>query len=273
MGRTRWELRNRALHSVPTQRQVPAQRHRSLRQEASAAGSRGGHAPYDVPGPTTRARQVVAPDEPVLWAASGDRVAHDVPGLDQRGRPQASVELGGFDRDPGTMTTNLDLERRPPDVVVFGDHPDCLARRALRHVCAHGGQWRTWALTSARLLVLDVLKVPLPRDGSLLRRTLGLGRELVNIVTERARRHVGDGTELPVTCPPMAVVAAVDRSRIGDIAVSRRRLAMRTRPCLRVRLVDGSGLDLLFGVEDESVFEWMLQLGRGESEGEGWRSR
>lgn len=257
MSRTRWEHRNRALHSVPTQRPGPTGRHRSAGRESPLAGLVG------VPGPATLARQVVPAGETVLWAASGNRIAHDVTGLDEKGQATAAVwELG---RGTATVPTELDPGPggQPPDVVVFGDHPGCLAHTTLRHVAPTGvGEWRTWALTSARLLVLDVHRVPVQRrTGSLLRKTIGLGRELVDIVTDRARRYGDNAADVPVTCPPMTVTAAVERSRIGDITVSRRRLCMRTRPCLRMSFVDGSGLDLLLGVDDESVFEWMLCLG------------
>ncbi len=230
----------------------------------------------DAPGPATLARQVVAEGETVLWAAHGSRFVYDVARLDEEGRPQegavsrglgalgrgaANVAVGlvaGVEDDPGAP--NL-----PPDVVVFGDDPGCLARTALRDVpLAARSSWRTWALTSARLLVLDVVQEHSPpREGSLLRKTLGWGMDIVNIVTDRTKKYGENVADVPVTCPPMTVSASVDRGRIGELTVSRRRLRMRTRPCFRVSFVDGSGVDLLLGVDDESVFEWMLALSRG----------
>lgn len=230
----------------------------------------------DAPGPATLARQVVAEGETVLWAAHGSRFVYDVARLDEKGQPRAgavSRGLGALGRGAANVAVGLvaGIEDDPggadlPDVVVFGDGPDCLAHTALRDVpLAARSNWRTWALTSARLLVLDVVREPSPpRQGSLLRKTIGWGMDIVNIVTDRTKKYGENVADVPVTCPPMAVSASVDRDRISGLAVSRRRLRMRTKPCLRMSFVDGSGIDLLLGVEDESVFEWMLTLSRGD---------
>ncbi|MGI5993823.1 MAG: hypothetical protein ACOX8C_02730, partial [Saccharomonospora viridis] len=79
--------------------------------------------------------------------------------------------------------------------------------------------------------------------------------------TKRYGEHV-EG--VPVAAKPMAVYGTFAKSTITEIAVARRRTQWRTRPCLRVSFVDGSGLDLLLGVDDESVFEWMVALSRGD---------
>ncbi|MEY7970420.1 hypothetical protein AB8O38_00310 [Saccharomonospora xinjiangensis] len=228
----------------------------------------------DAPGPATRARQVISADETVLWAASGDRFVYDAADAGEQGPVTAMADprvTGAFDRGAVSVAerTTADVadiedgEAGNPDVVVFGG-ADGLARTALRDVPPTGrGRWRTWALTSSRLLVLDVRERDCAGEGSLLRRGIEFGRDLVNLVTDRIRKYGGNVSDVPVTCPPMEVVASVDRRHIDDIAVSRRRLHMRTRPCLRLSFMDSSGIDLLLGIDDVGVFEWMLALSGG----------
>ncbi|OQO90830.1 hypothetical protein B1813_14990 [Saccharomonospora piscinae] len=226
----------------------------------------------DAPGAATLARQVTTEGEVLLWAAHGREFAFDVAGHDAAGQPHGHAVprgFGAFGMGAATMAVGMamgtDLPGEgavPPAVVVFGADGDCRARTLLTGVEPRGGTpWRTWALTSARLLVLDVRP---PSTGEprtpLLRRTLERGRDLVHVLTDRTRRY-GPNTEgVAVARKPMTVVAATGREHLHDVAVARRRLRMRTRPCLRLSFVDGSGLDLLLGVEDESVFEWMAEL-------------
>ena len=42
----------------------------------------------DPVGPATHARQVIEPDEQLLWAAFGPEFAYDIEGLDALGEPQ-----------------------------------------------------------------------------------------------------------------------------------------------------------------------------------------
>jgi hypothetical protein len=58
----------------------------------------------------------------------------------------------------------------------------------------------------------------------------------------------------------MTVRAELPRARIAEVAPARRGSKFRSKPCLRMSLVDGSGFDLLFGSEDPALFEWMLTL-------------
>ncbi|EID54147.1 hypothetical protein [Saccharomonospora xinjiangensis] len=225
----------------------------------------------DAPGPATRARQVISADETVLWAASGDRFVYDAADAGEQSPVTAMAGLrvsGAFDRGAVSVAERMtadveDDEAGNPDVVVFGG-ADGLARTALRDVPPTGrGRGRTWALTSSRLLVLDVKERDCAGQGSLLRRSIEFGRDIVDLVTDRIRKYGGNVSDVPVTCPPMEVVASVDRRHIDDITVSRRRLRMRTRPCLRLSFMDSSGIDLLLGIDDVGVFEWMLALSGG----------
>ncbi|WP_298182182.1 hypothetical protein [Saccharomonospora sp.] len=230
-------------------------------------------------GPATHARQVMEPGERLLWAAFGPEFAYDVKGLDALGEPQRNPLARGLEA-VGRGGSSIALEwafpvdeaglaARGPDVIVFGDGPGCHAHDGVRHLAPKGGsRARTWALTSTRLVVLDVRPTKRENTGkpptSLLRRTIGFGKELVDIVTDRTKRYGEHLEGVPVTAKPMAVHSTFQASTIAGIAVARRRTQRRTRPCLRVSFVDGSGIDLLLGVDDESVFEWMATLSRGE---------
>jgi hypothetical protein len=233
----------------------------------------------DPVGPATHARQVIEPDEQLLWAAFGPEFAYDIEGLDALGEPQHIPLTQGLETMgrsgpaiPPELTGPADESGPPsrgPDVVVFGDGPGCHAHNGVRHLDPRGGtRSRTWALTSTRLLVLDTRPTRRQHAGdsptSFLRRTLGLGKELVDIVTDRTKRYGEHVEGVPVAAKPMAVYGTFAKSTITEIAVARRRTQWRTRPCLRVSFVDGSGLDLLLGVDDESVFEWMVALSRGD---------
>lgn len=229
---------------------------------------------HDAPGPATHARQALVPGEELSWAARGRRLSYDVAGVDGGGHPVAGSlarEGGVLCRATATMTvaatlyTDVASDPGPtPDVVVFGDSPGCLAYDTVSVLEPKGSPWRTWALTSDRLLVLEVEDdPPTPHLGGLLRRVIDVGRDLVDVVTDRTRRYGRNVEGVPVGLRPMAVVAEVDRAEVVEIAVSRRRFRMRTRPCLRLSFVDGSGLDLLLGVDDEAVFDWMVTLTRG----------
>lgn len=236
-------------------------------------------------GPATVAQALVhQPGEGgVLWAAYANTHYYDVPGLNPDGTPRqhlltrgagrvgdflgdvVSAALGGDDTSGG--------DRPPPaDLVVWGAAQDCLARRYLRDVPSVSPSLRRlWTLTPQRLTLHTEVAPPArqeppPAQGFLAKAArMGselarLGRDIAEIVTDN-RLTFGKNVEgEPVALPQLEPVAEIPRGQIAGFEVARRNFA----PVLRLRLVDGSGVDFLVGMTDHDECAYALGLANGE---------
>ncbi|MFL6122816.1 hypothetical protein [Actinophytocola sp.] len=203
-------------------------------------------------GPATVAAALVQqPGEgPLLWAAYARTHCFDIPGV----------------TNPGCE----DPERPPPDLVVWGPAPDCLAHRYVRNVAPLSGMSRwLWTLTPHRLALHAELAAPSPepaQSGFLARaaRVGGglarLGRELAERVAEHGLSFGANVADEPVALPTLEPVAEIPRSRIVGVEVAHRDAA----PVLRLRLVDRSGVDFLVGMTDRDECEYAAGLAGGE---------
>lgn len=186
------------------------------------------------PGPALRAASVLP--EPVLWAAYFLRVYYDIRGLDRIGEPKKSLLSRGTDTALDVVSFFVDDEADPkalpPEVIVFGARPGCLAHG---HAKAGGG---LWALTPRRLAFVDSRETvqPEPEAKSFLSKALRFGKDVVSIVS---------GTEAP---REWFVKSAVPAAEIAGFAMGPR------GP--RMSLVDGSGFD--FPLTEPEAAEWML---------------
>lgn len=215
----------------------------------------------DPVGAATHAHRHVRPDERLLWATHGRVLNYDVRGLTPLGKPKPSVlsKVGEgvldaiFDGDDGS-------DSRPnPHVVAFGRHPP----HFLAGLPAEYSFTRVWALTTQRLMVLQEVQQqpdPKPEGGSFLTKAVRFGKEVAEIFADRTKTYGRHKEGEPVTVFETKVRAEVHRSAITGFEVARR----DRRPCLRMSLVDGTGLDFrLDGRQEPEVFTWMLTLTNG----------
>jgi hypothetical protein len=226
-------------------------------------------------GPATYARQHLRPNERLLWAAYGTRLHYDVRGLDAQGNPDRSVlakigsGVGGALLEVISPTDEGGDRPDPPQLVVFGDRqPDFLRGLPTRPATS----LRVWALTSERFTVVDELlpvrtePEPAPDpDRSLLARAIGFGKTVLEVGKDLAQSFA-EGTRTYGTNragEPVAtrVCAELARPGIAGLAVARHGSLLRGRPCLRMSLVDGAGIDFLLDSKDPALFEWMLAQG------------
>lgn len=193
-------------------------------------------------GPATVAQSLM--DEPgeggPVWAAYADTHHYEIPGLD---------------RDPD--------DDRSADLIVWGKALDCLAHRYVRKVSSlSGAPHRLYVLTRQRLALYTrtepggfLAKAARVRSG-----IVQLGKDLAEKVADR-RKLWGSGNYEgePVTPPRMEPLAEIGRGQIAGFEVAERVMA----PVLRLRLVDGSGLDFLVGMTDRDECEYALGLTNG----------
>ncbi|SDY60122.1 hypothetical protein SAMN05421504_10690 [Amycolatopsis xylanica] len=193
----------------------------------------------ETPGPALRAASVLP--EPVLWAGYFLRVHYDIRGLDRTGEPKKSLLSRGTDAALDVANLFLDDDPNPkdppPQVIVFGPGPDCLAHR---HAKAGGV---LWALTRSRLAFVDSRETtpPEPEPTSLVGKAWKFGKDVVNIVS---------GTEAP---REWFVKSELPAAMIGGFAMGPR------GP--RLSLVDGSGFD--FVMAEPEAADWLLAKTRG----------
>jgi hypothetical protein len=229
-------------------------------------------------GPATYALQHLRPNERLLWATYGTRLRYDVRGLDDHGNPDRSVlskiGSGAAGAVLEVISPTEDYDRPdPPHLVVFGDRmPDFLRGLPTRP----GSGLRVWALTDQRFVVLDeVLRVAPPKpapdpDRSLFAKAVGFGKAVVEVSKDLAQAFA-DGTRTygrnragePVAILETQVSAELARPGIAGFAVAKHGSLLRGRPCLRMSLVDGSGVDFLLDSKDSGLFEWMLAMTQG----------
>src|SRR5690349_16367991 len=132
------------------------------------------------PGPALRAASVLP--EPVLWAGYFLRVYYDIRGLDRTGEPKKSLLSRGADAALDVASFFTDdanpLKDLPPEVIVFGAAPDCLAHRYAKAGSA------LWALTAQRLAFVDSRETTPaePEPTSLVGKAWKFGKDVVNIV-------------------------------------------------------------------------------------------
>jgi hypothetical protein len=225
-------------------------------------------------GAASQALPSLNPGERLLWAAYGRTLNYDVRGLDPWGVPKKSVlgklgsgaanfagdmvgaALGGGD-DSGASNPPS------PQVIVFGEQGG-LAHAAVRELSTSGSLSRLWALTSARLLVLEKFVPPpeseKPSEKSFMSKAIGFGKGVVKTGKEIAAimttKTYGDNAEgVPIATHRMVVAAELPRERIGGFTVAEQ--GKNRRPCLRVSFVDGSGMDFLFDCDDPRQFAWL----------------
>lgn len=200
---------------------------------------------------------------PLAWAAYTRVHYFDIPGLNVDGtRATVARRVGDFLGEvvSGAFGSEEDAAPPPPDVVVWGAAPNCLAHRYVPAVSA--GARGLWTLTPERLALHT--ETPAPPSGLRARAArvgsglAKIGRDLAEIVTDRMT--FGANTEgEPVPMPSLEPLAEVPRGQISGFEVARRSGA----PVLRMRLVDGSGVDFLVGMTDQDECEYALGLVRG----------
>ncbi|RSN35465.1 hypothetical protein DL990_04470 [Amycolatopsis sp. WAC 01416] len=213
--------------------------------------------------------------ERLLWAAYGQTVNYDVRGLDPWGVPKKSVlgklgsgaanfagdvvsaALGGADETGASAPPS-------PQVVVLGEQGG-LAHTALRELPTSGSPSRLWALTSARLLMLEKAVPPEPEKAgkSFIGKAIGFGKGVVKtgkeIATIITTKTYGDNAAgVPIARREMVLCAEIPRDRIAGFAVAEH--GKKRAPCLRTSFVDGSGLDFLFYSDDPRHFAWLYSL-------------
>jgi hypothetical protein len=233
-------------------------------------------------GPSAHARKYLCrPGERLLWAAYGRVFNYDVNGLTPLGEPKKGAlrkfgeGAAGFAGDAvsemlGGSDDGTDRPA-PPEVITFGSNLEALAPGLLRGLPpVFATEFRVWVLTADRFAVLEEVppeSAPDSGDRSFLAKAAcfgkGLakaGKDIADIVTDRTKSYGANREGEPVTPHEMTVRAELPRARIAEVAPARRGSKFRSKPCLRMSLVDGSGFDFLFGLEDPALFEWMLTL-------------
>ncbi|WAL66727.1 hypothetical protein ORV05_02615 [Amycolatopsis cynarae] len=227
-------------------------------------------------GPATVALPLLdEPGERLLWATRLRTFYFDVDGLDARGEPKKGVlerAAGAVGGSVAFLTLGAifgfpdgDSDKPPPpEVIFFGPAPGCLAHQAAGELGESGKtgiRW-VWALSTHRFAVLGPAPVEQPEeprepDDSVLKKAFSLGRGIGKGLKEAARiladnrQRYGENIEgEPIAMPRYSVHTEFPRERITGVAVARRRAGRREQPCLRVSLVDGSGVDLLMATTD-----------------------
>ncbi|MFI9818603.1 hypothetical protein [Saccharothrix variisporea] len=219
------------------------------------------------PGLVSRLR-VCRPGEQLLWATTHSTFYFDVEGLDQLGNPRKSMLNRGV-RAVGRGVGDFALELaagivfgatdegsadRPPsaDHILFGPGPGCLAHQAVPAIGTPGRAGvKVWTLTSQRLVV-SVVRVreaePEP-EKSFLGKTMSFGKDLVDFGVDVAKIVAGSYHDYgpnksgePVAVPEVVRLHEFPRAQIGGVGPFER----KGKPCLRVSLVDGSGVDFVF---------------------------
>ncbi|WP_326567627.1 hypothetical protein VSH64_38255 [Amycolatopsis rhabdoformis] len=221
-------------------------------------------------GAATQARPHLNADERLLWAAYCERVAYDVRGLDEFGKPAKSllrkVGSGFSDFAGGVVDAALSSEDSgsngtvvaPPGVVVLGDRPGLVAEGLARSGAA------LWALTTSRLVLLRAVVTPEPEpapETSLLGKAIGFGRgmakfgkDVAEIVADRRKTYGTNREGEPVARREFEVAAELPRAQITGFTVAHG---------LHMSLVDGSGFELRFGANDPESFAWLLARTNG----------
>ena len=211
-------------------------------------------------GPATVAQRLVHDlgDGRLLWAAYARAHSYDIPGLNPDGTPRQGVFARGASALGDLVSAafgNDESDPPPADVVVWGPVRDCLAHRYVRVSTALR---RLWTLTPRRLALHT--EHAEPGGGFLAKAASGLaklGRELA----EKHRLRFGANVEdEPVALPVLEPVAEIPRSQMAGFEVAHRGSA----PVLRLRLVDGSGVDFLVGMTDHDEYDYAAGLAGGE---------
>lgn len=222
-------------------------------------------------GPATVAQTLVhQPGEGrLLWAAYAKVHYYDIPGLNPDGtRKQGafgraaskffgdvlSAAIGGDDTGPD--------QPPPPDLIVWGPTPDCLAHRFLRDIPPVSQVLRRlWTLTPQRLaLHTEIVPGEPTSSGGLLAKVAKFGRELAEIVSDHRLKFGANVEDEPVALPTLEPLAEIPRSRMAGFEVAHR----DSVPVLRLRLVDGSGVDFLAGMTDLDECQYAVGLANGE---------
>jgi hypothetical protein len=237
-------------------------------------------------GPATVARMLVhqhGEGQP-LWAAYAKAHYYDIPGLNPDGtrKPGALARgagrVGDFLGDVMSAALGAEDDDRdrppPPDLIVWGAARGCLAHRYVRDIPSMSAALRRlWTLTPQRLALHTEIVPPQPvqpepehgggflakaaRVGSGLAK---MGRELAAIVSDNRVKFGANVEDEPVALPTPEPLAEIPRSRIAGFEVAYRGSA----PVLRLRLVDGSGVDFLVGMTDRDECEYAVGIANGE---------
>ncbi|ANN21267.1 hypothetical protein SD37_40635 [Amycolatopsis orientalis] len=228
-------------------------------------------------GAASQALPSLNPGERLLWAAYGRTLNYDVRGLDPWGVPKKSVlgKLGsGAANFAGDMVgaalgagDDGGKSNPPsPQVIVLGEQGG-IAHAAVRELSTSGSLSRLWALTSARLLVLEKFIPPpepeKPAEKTFMSKAIGFGKGVVKTGKEIAAimttKTYGENAEgVPIARQEMVPCAEIPHDRIAGFAVAE--YGKKRRPCLRASFVDGSGMDFLFDCDDPRQFAWLRSV-------------
>lgn len=225
-------------------------------------------------GAASQALPSLRPGERLLWAAYGRTLNYDVRGLDPWGAPKKSAlgKLGsGAANFAGGVVDAMvgsnggdGSNPLPPQVIVRGEQGG-LAHAAVRELPTSGSPSRLWVLTGERLLVLKQYLPPEPEKAgkSFMSKAIGFGKGVVKTgkeITEIFTKMTYGGQNpegVPIATHEMVPCAEISREKIAGFAVTERGKKV---PCLRMSLVDGSGMDFLFGCDDPAQFAWLHSL-------------
>jgi hypothetical protein len=209
----------------------------------------------------------------LLWAAYARTHYYDVPGLNPDGTPRQHT----FAQRAGDFLAELVSAARggesgevpPPDLIVWGAGKDCLAHRYVRDISSVSAALRRlWTLTPQRLaLHTEITPDQSDQGGGFLAKAARvgsglakLGRDLAERVSDHRLRFGSNVEGEPVALPTLEPRAEIPRSRMAGFEVAHRGSA----PVLRLRLVDGSGVDFLVGMTDRDECEYAAGLAGGE---------
>jgi hypothetical protein len=224
-------------------------------------------------GPATVAQALVhQPGEaPLLWAAYARVHYYDIPGLNPDGSRRAGALARGASRLFNDVLSALGTDGSdpdqppPPDLIVWGPAPNCLAHRFVRDIPTASG---LWTLTAQRLALHTATPPPETTTGGGLRARAArvgsglakIGRELAEYVSDHRLKFGANVEDEPVALPTLEPLAEIPRSRMAGFEVAQR----GATPVLRLRLVDGSGVDFLAGMTDLDECQYAVGLANGE---------
>ncbi|SHG85752.1 hypothetical protein [Streptoalloteichus hindustanus] len=212
------------------------------------------------------------PDEPILLSLRQNlpsSTLYQVKGFDSKGKPlpglgRRALRATGYAAAATVLVVttpsaasepgNGAMSRSIPDLLVFGDKPDCAAISAIGPVREEAG---FWVFTPSRLAFVVRQEEPGETQSderrSLLGKVRNIGAELLDAVTWT------DDSEIPPPPGPERIVSAFEFApqHVSNMEATKHRLprgfSSRDVHCLRVTLFDGSGFVFTTGWPDRAL--------------------